>query len=96
MRMLPSAACVAVVVVTAWVLSNGSCTDPELCLECPHAPGSPFDTRSNKSRLTLATWNLEWFFDGVGDPSYATADMDPAVKVCSVGGAPASCDSPSP
>ncbi len=30
--------------------------------ECPQAPDSPQDRRSNKDQLTIATYNGEWLF----------------------------------
>lgn len=30
--------------------------------ECPQAPESPQDRRSDKSKLTIATYNGEWLF----------------------------------
>ena len=49
---------------------GGSQTCPHL-QDCP-APASGVaasDGRADKSRLTVATWNAEWLFDGVCDPS---------------------------
>eukprot|EP01059_Diplonema_ambulator_P012584 TRINITY_DN2296_c1_g6_i1.p1 TRINITY_DN2296_c1_g6~~TRINITY_DN2296_c1_g6_i1.p1 ORF type:complete len:363 (+),score=98.07 TRINITY_DN2296_c1_g6_i1:37-1089(+) len=34
---------------------------------CPVAPAVPGDRRKDKERLVLATYNVEWLFDGVND-----------------------------
>ena len=48
-------------------------------MDCPMPPDpstrTPFvDRRSDKTRLTIATWNAEWLFDGVCDPSASPWD----------------------
>ena len=44
--------------------------DPAL-IGCPWlSPGEARDQRPDPGRLRIATFNAEWLFDGVGDPSH--------------------------
>merc|ERR1711908_36891 len=54
-------------------------------VECPEPRGN--DTlwkarfKSKKYRLTLATWNVEWLFDGVDDPAQVPLKYQGVSKV---------------
>ena len=83
--------------------STGGSSSPSSCPggalpDCPAPPSMPpvlgADRRPDKSKLTIATWNAEWLFDGVCDPAASPWDggsdcvgFDSGLNACDAAGA---------
>jgi hypothetical protein len=70
---------VVALVVALIVLASVSPDAPNSIISCPgNDVDTRFDRRVDKTKLTIATYNVEWLFDGIDDDSIPMPWKDPS------------------